>query len=489
MCRYYHRNSEPCLKTLNYVVIVVHVLWGCLSLFDIYFINFHSTVYFPFLSISFPAFVFISFLIGIGYFYAQKQFQTCYVWLCLCFLHDDNHSDGRLQSHCLYKPYIVFMLLTILIYPISPSLYYHTIITLYIRQYEWYSTLFEFQEKIDDIEQLIHDFQITIDPHLAATDQLQRDIKTFNDFTQIIGHHLVQILARPSLHQLKQCTQNHVVQYLAHVIPDIASHMNIKETDIERLTYNHCEHESNVLFVSYLKRRSFHWCYDFICCKLLMGRVLLLFTLLCVAFWIMFGAVIAHQLSEDAMYTMLLYCSICHGMSFIFMIVLVYISIHLEIQMMWKLHSWLHPEGEIGIYAAIHKYLRLRLLNAFVEIVSFIYKYEMICNYIGDAWFRNTLLQYLGMQQLIIPEIKKMIQNEVTDESKDVNDNNETTFYRDIVSRSDVHITTKFNGFGPIPDAQKLLDEIEVLVELYKQLLLKKSDSSIDKFYLNTVLL
>ncbi len=56
---------------------------------------------------------------------------------------------------------------------------------------------------------------------------------------------------------------------------------------------------------------------------------------------------------------------------------------HLEIQTMWQLHSWLHPEGELGIYAAVHKYLRIRLLNSFVEIIRFIYQYQMVCNYIN----------------------------------------------------------------------------------------------------------
>eukprot|EP01084_Bolivina_argentea_P225566 381146_1 len=377
--------------------------------------------------------------------------------------------------------------MTIIIYPISPSLYYHLIIILYIQQYQWYSQLFEFQEKIDDIEQLISQFQIDIDPETITNENVQKKVETFNHFAQIIGHHLVQIFARPSLTTLRNCIQTHIIKYLASEITDIASHIDIEDINIITKELNYCKHESNIEFEKYLKRRSFSWCKDFICCKLLMGRILLLFSVLCVIFWITVEFVIKNELSEEDINVIITYYILCHGLSFLFMIILIYIAIHLEIQTMWQLHSWLHPEGEIGIYAAVHKYLRIRLLNSFIEIIRFIYQYQMVCNYIGDLWFRNELLQYLGMQQLIVPAIKEMITPTEQDETIGVINNN--IIWHQIIEKSDTQITMQFNGFGPIPDVKIILNNIETLKKIYMQLLTDKTGTKINKFYLNTVLL
>ncbi len=51
--------------------------------------------------------------------------------------------------------------------------------------------LFEFQEKIDDIEQLISQFQIHIDSETTTNNVMQEKVQIFNDFTQIIRHHLI----------------------------------------------------------------------------------------------------------------------------------------------------------------------------------------------------------------------------------------------------------------------------------------------------------
>ncbi len=147
-CRYYNRNSQRCIKVINAIRILVHVLWSLLFILDIYFINFYTTTHFPFFSSQlYILFFVVSLIISVGYFFGQKEFQKCSILFCSCILDDFDDIDLVSQSKCLYLPFLIFMLITFTIYPLSPSLYYHIISTLYIRQYQWYSNFLNSKKK------------------------------------------------------------------------------------------------------------------------------------------------------------------------------------------------------------------------------------------------------------------------------------------------------------------------------------------------------
>ena len=129
--RCYHRNSNKCLKIIDIIKIIIHILWFILSIFDIYFINFYGDIYFPYyrslIGSFYPSlalFFIISCIMSIGYFFAQKSFQNCNIYFCNCIM---DEVDTKLIKNSL-----VSVLGTIFISLLATSLQFLAILNLMV---------------------------------------------------------------------------------------------------------------------------------------------------------------------------------------------------------------------------------------------------------------------------------------------------------------------------------------------------------------------
>ena len=163
-----------------------------------------------------------------------------------------------------------------------------------------------------------------------------------------------------------------------------------------------CEHENNEYVSNLLKKRSFEWCHDFCCYEFCFGRIFLLFVILSVALVLCFEYSIRFEISTtDGKTVLAIYYLISHFLVIVFSILLIFIAIHLDINDVWKEYGWLTEHGIMGIAASNHRYMTLRLCNAYNEIINFIIAFEFLNYYIGDYWFKKEILSFLGMQQII----------------------------------------------------------------------------------------
>lgn len=243
--RYFRRLNPQTVELLVKLQKVIKILWVILCIIDIYFNNFYiihdnnSDIYI------FPYFIStISFFPIIGIFFVIAIVSSLCLYLCLWgtakkMMNEMNkmdnsffaHSDKRrrntqeISRNYIIKHVLYTFLYIFLIYPISPVLFYLLIIVQYfVENYTWYSQLYEFQEKLYDISSMINRFRMNdeIISNISGininNNNYRNNICAYNEFSQSIGHHLVQILSHNQTAELSSCVEKKILKYLAFVI-------------------------------------------------------------------------------------------------------------------------------------------------------------------------------------------------------------------------------------------------------------------------------